>query len=51
MKVALQNIGAVPDLIPQIEAAQIRIEKITFHMVCAVHIRGQKLFGPLLPTV
>ncbi len=32
MKVALQNIGHVPDLVQWMEVAQIRIEKIRAHI-------------------
>lgn len=36
-EVALQNIRPVSDLEPHMQVAQIRIEKIRFHVVCAVH--------------
>jgi len=36
-EVTLQNIRPVSDSGPHLEVAQIRIQKIRFHVLCAVH--------------
>lgn len=41
-KVTLRNITPLSDLGLHTEVAQIRIEKIGFHVVCAIHTVMQK---------
>lgn len=42
-KVALPNIKPVSDLRPHIEVAQIRFNKIGFHLLCTVNRSEQKI--------
>ncbi len=42
-EVALQNIRPVSDLGPHMTLAQIGIEKITLHVICAVHTVAKKI--------